>query len=734
MPRLREKKRFREQRILGIRTGIPTYIPPELVLRGFKLKFYDLSDVKIGEIGSDVKAGGISTVNFELMGLGCAAFSFVIDEMPKIFKYEIDLEDDYLAGYWPLDKGSGMVAYDKSKNGNDGTLYPTPVLINVCDALTDWSSSLGSLSIDTADKKEGTGSLKDTIASPLVDTWYSTQYNPAGSWDWSGKKHILHWLKSDRASTAFAYARLQINDTSDNWRYWNLTFSAGEWTVVKKLLSTGDGESGTPPDLALINRVFISFKAADTTPFYKKIDDLRIGDRPQWVDGKVNKALDFDGEDDWVNCGENVRPVSAISVSVWLKPHAFQASGVAVSSGRSGGTLLFYPSGTTVRFYVYTTGWNYITMPQADISLDEWHHFVLTYDQTNLKIFMDGEEKNSGGLSGDITYDGKNFEIGRYSGTGPYFDGLIDEVLVYNKALAPTEVKALYELKVGKYIDAFDMAYRTRVDIHPYFDDTPWFTGFIQSIPQIGQKRPFEYSGFGFFEQLDWVTVTGSYASQDVAVIVKDIIQNVVAPNTQIIYNAAKIQSPGYTVESIDFDHTYAKDAIQTLADMAQDFEFGVDNSREFYFRPIDTVVHYSYWVGKHFQNIEIEQFPHTVRNKLYIKIGEIQAGGTNIIGSVHNNDSINAHGLREEVINVPESLDTTDATRWANEILAKMKDPSVKAEIKNIFFDETKAKIDAKGKARITVYDGTEYELFVRVISYTISAAGILGEMELGS
>ncbi len=363
-----------------------------------------------------------------------------------------------LVGWWPFDEGAGATAHDKSLNLNDGTLYPTPVLINACDALTDWSSSLGSLSIDTDDKMEGVGSLKDTIASPVATTIYSTQYNPTGSWNWSAKKHILFWLKCDRASTAFTYARLQINDTSNNWRYWNFTFSAGEWTVVKKLLSTGDGESGTPPNLALINRVFISFKAADTTPFYKKIDDLRIDDRPQWVDGKVNKALDFDGEEDWVNCGENVRPVSAISVSAWLRPHAFQVGGAAISSGRNGGILLFYPSGTDVRFYVWTTGWNYITMAQADISLDEWHHFVLTYDQTNLKIFMDGEEKNSGGLSGDITYDGKNFEIGRYSGTGPYFDGLIDEVRIYKRVLTATEIKALAELKSKNYLETISMS------------------------------------------------------------------------------------------------------------------------------------------------------------------------------------------------------------------------------------------------------------------------------------
>ena len=279
---------------------------------------------------------------------------------------------------------------------------------------------------------------------------------------------------------------------------------------------------------------------------------------------------------------------------------------------------------------------------------------------------------------------------------------------------------------------SFTIDFRTRVDIHPFFDPSPWFTGFIQTIPQAGQKRPFEYTGFGFFDQLDWVTVTGSYENQDVAVIVKDIIQNTVAPNTQIIYNASKVQSPSYTVVKIDFDHTLAKDAIQTLADMAQNYEFGVDDSREFYFRPITTNVQYSYWVGKHFQNVEIEEDPFTVRNKLYIKLGQIQAGGSNIVGSVEDAGSISAYGLREEIITAPESLNTADATRWANMILSELKDPAIKATISNIIFDETKAKIIAKGKARITMYEGTEHSLFIKAVSYSITAGGILGNMDL--
>jgi len=91
---------------------------------------------------------------------------------------------------------------------------------------------------------------------------------------------------------------------------------------------------------------------------------------------------------------------------------------------------------------------------------------------------------------------------------------------------------------------SFTISYRTRVDIHPYFDDTPWFTGFIQTLPQVGKKRPYEYSGFGFFDQLDWVMVNNTYSAGDsVGNIIKDIIDNYVRDKTQIKYNQYKIDT-----------------------------------------------------------------------------------------------------------------------------------------------------------------------------------------------
>ena len=84
------------------------------------------------------------------------------------------------------------------------------------------------------------------------------------------------WLYCDRASTAFTYTLLRIWEGA-NWRRWNLAFSAGGWTAVKLLLLTGDSQTATPPNLALIDEVEIYFRAADTTPFYKKVDDVRVG-------------------------------------------------------------------------------------------------------------------------------------------------------------------------------------------------------------------------------------------------------------------------------------------------------------------------------------------------------------------------------------------------------------------------------------------------------------------------
>ena len=268
---------------------------------------------------------------------------------------------------------------------NVPVISPPIEQINACDATTDWFGT--SLSIDEADKKEGSGSLKDTIATPVATTLYSTTYNPTGSWDWSGKKHVLLWLLSDRANTAFTSTQLIIHDTSGNYRIWNLTFSAGEWTAIKKLLSTGDAQSATPPDLASINQIRVTFQAADTTAFYKKIDNVRLTAKSSLINPSVGWV--FGGDDDYISVSEFALP-EEYSFFAWASIGGNQVGMIFGHSSESG--KIGYVLGNLFFVRAYNGG-------SSDSSLtfgnETWHFIGVTRNSANkVDAYFDGGSAN----------------------------------------------------------------------------------------------------------------------------------------------------------------------------------------------------------------------------------------------------------------------------------------------------------------------------------------------------
>ena len=280
----------------------------------------------------------------------------------------------------------------------------------------------------------------------------------------------------------------------------------------------------------------------------------------------------------------------------------------------------------------------------------------------------------------------------------------------------------------------FSIDYRTRVDIAPYFSTDPWYTGFILIMPQKSQTRkPYEYGGFGYFEQLGWIRISGDYASQDASAIVANIVEYQVAPSTYVKYNPSKIATSGKTVSEISFDYVPGKSAFQTLADLAVGFEFGVDNFREFYFRERDAEIRETLWATKHYGEFSIDENVVDLRNRLYVKGGQI-IEGSNIIGSVEDADSIAAYGIHEDIITAPEILNTDDALAWAQEVLLRKSEPKRTGHVENVFLDQLRRLIEAKGKARITDENGEEFILPIRSVRYRISPAGTFATLELES
>jgi len=71
--------------------------------------------------------------------------------------------------------------------------------------------------------------------------------------------------------------------------------------------------------------------------------------------------------------------------------------------------------------------------------IGEWAHVAVTFDGTTARIYLNGEEIQSGGFSfGNKTT--ADMRIGAYSNASDSFNGDIDEVRIYNRVLSPTEI------------------------------------------------------------------------------------------------------------------------------------------------------------------------------------------------------------------------------------------------------------------------------------------------------
>ena len=81
------------------------------------------------------------------------------------------------------------------------------------------------------------------------------------------------------------------------------------------------------------------------------------------------------------------------------------------------------------------------------LPIAEWTHIVVLYDEENLKMYLNGVLANSKPYEGIIKQNSNNFTIGQrsnYSGLDGQFQGLIDEVVIYDRSLNQREIDLLF--------------------------------------------------------------------------------------------------------------------------------------------------------------------------------------------------------------------------------------------------------------------------------------------------
>jgi hypothetical protein len=177
------------------------------------------------------------------------------------------------------------------------------------------------------------------------------------------------------------------------------------------------------------------------------LDGTLNGD-PQWVEGQLGGALDFDG-DDSVEIPHNplLSITDEITIAAWTYMRANASGELAiVSKGGWAANDLPYEltetPGSSIYWQFYDNEGRDTCAPQSP-PVEEWHHIAGTYDGNIFKCYIDGVLADEWAYAGTMPENTASVTIGQRSRGGCYFNGMIDEVRIYDVALTAEEVAAL---------------------------------------------------------------------------------------------------------------------------------------------------------------------------------------------------------------------------------------------------------------------------------------------------
>jgi len=173
-----------------------------------------------------------------------------------------------------------------------------------------------------------------------------------------------------------------------------------------------------------------------------------------WTDGKYDKALSFDGENDYIFIDKDTRTINEITASVWIKSDVQQGvTNHCFIFKPTGGTSLArwelsFHNGEELSWYLYN-GSSASNITWTGIEKNVWTHIVIVFkaDQRQ-EIWINGELKANkiSDFAGGVETD-RNIELGSKGWWGSddiFYKGIIDDVRIYYRALTQEEIEGLY--------------------------------------------------------------------------------------------------------------------------------------------------------------------------------------------------------------------------------------------------------------------------------------------------
>jgi|14BtaG_2_1085337.scaffolds.fasta_scaffold67203_2 hypothetical protein len=157
-------------------------------------------------------------------------------------------------------------------------------------------------------------------------------------------------------------------------------------------------------------------------------------------------SVDFDGSNDYVTFGSvtALNSASAFSVSVWYKKGSASDEGMIIGSGTNNPRFFLQHYSDNNLYVGFGGAYDYVSAT----SDTDWHHALYVFNSGTHKLYWDGAELSF--ILGDTPPSttgstlGNNFYIGKWNTYAPHFEGLVDEVSVFNSALSASQITNIY--------------------------------------------------------------------------------------------------------------------------------------------------------------------------------------------------------------------------------------------------------------------------------------------------
>jgi len=158
-------------------------------------------------------------------------------------------------------------------------------------------------------------------------------------------------------------------------------------------------------------------------------------------------TFSFDGTDDYIDITNNLGVFSQYTFSYWARRDAENRMPIG---WRAGPTFYWYGDNSWYYTHGGVAGEYYYSKPTS-IPLGTWGHYCVVYNGSNVSIYRQGVFQGSKNTTGTADWT-NGVRIGYWAGGGSYwYQGIIAQVSMHNRALSATEVLQNFNALRGRY-------------------------------------------------------------------------------------------------------------------------------------------------------------------------------------------------------------------------------------------------------------------------------------------